>query len=234
MLNLYQTIARPVKIQRTPMTDQKRTYRKKRRAELEEQTRLRITESTMELHGTLGPARTSISAVAARAGVRRSTVYRHFPDESALFAACSAHWMAANPPPDLADWATIKEPDQRLATALAQLYGYYRATAPMMVNLHRDEAVMPIVKQLFAAFRGYLAGARDALMHGRQLRGRPRRQVQAAIGHALSFPVWHSLTHEQGLNDREAADLMCRLPQTAAHSCDKRRGPLRQTQAKKA
>ena len=216
------------------MADQKRTYRKKRRAELEEQTRLRITESTMELHGTLGPARTSISAVAARAGVRRSTVYRHFPDESALFAACSTHWMAANPPPDLAGWATIKEPDQRLATALAQLYAYYRATAPMMANLHRDEAVMPIVKQLFAAFRGYLAAARDTLMHARQLRGRPRQQVQAAIGHALSFPVWHSLTHEQGLNDREAADLMCRLAQTAAHSCDKRRGPLRQTGAKKA
>lgn len=97
-----------------------------------------------------------------------------------------------------------------------------------------QKAVLPIVKQLFAAFRGYLAAARDALMHGRQLRGRPRQQVQAAIGHALSFPVWHSLTHEQGLNDPEAAHLMCRLAQTAAHSCDKRRGPLRQTGAKKA
>ncbi|HZO78834.1 MAG TPA: helix-turn-helix domain-containing protein [Solirubrobacteraceae bacterium] len=193
------------------MTDQKRTYRKKRRAELEEQTRLRITESTVQLHGTVGPARTSISAVAERAGVRRSTVYRHFPDEAALFAACSAHWMAANPPPDLAAWTTIKDLDERLATALAQLYAYYRATAPMMVNLHRDEAIMPIVERLFASFRGYLVAARDALMLGRQLRGRRRQQVQAAIGHALSFPTWYSLTQEQGLNDREAADLMRRL-----------------------
>ena len=193
------------------MTDQKRTYRKKRRAELEEQTRLRITESTVQLHGTVGPARTSISAVAERAGVRRSTVYRHFPDEAALFAACSAHWMAANPPPDLAAWTLIKDPDERLSTALAQLYAYYRATAPMMVNLHRDEAIMPIVEQLFASFRGYLVAARDALMLGRRLRGRRRQQVQAAIGHALSFPTWYSLTQEQGLNDREAADLMRRL-----------------------
>src|SRR5919201_641746 len=107
-----------VKIDRTAMTDQKRAYRKKRRAELEAQTRRRITESTMELHGTLGPSRTSISAVAERAGVRRSTVYRHFPDEAALFAACTAHWMAANPPPDLAGWAAIEDPDERLRTAL--------------------------------------------------------------------------------------------------------------------
>ena len=74
------------------MTDQRRPYRMKRRAELEEATRRRITESAVELHGTLGPSRTTISAVAEHAGVRRSTVYRHFPDETALFAACSAHW----------------------------------------------------------------------------------------------------------------------------------------------
>src|SRR5438067_9971807 len=114
------------------MADQKRSYRKKRRAELEQQTRLKITEAAEELHGTVGPARTSISAVAARAGVRRSTVYRHFPDEAALFAACSGHWMAANPPPDLEAWAAILDPEARLASALLQLYGYYRRTEPML------------------------------------------------------------------------------------------------------
>src|SRR5947209_970330 len=145
------------------MADQKRPYRKTRRADHEEQTRLRITESAVELHGTLGPARTSISAVAARAGVRRSTVYRHFPNESALFAACTAHWMTANPPPDLAAWAAIDDPEQRLSTALRELYAYYQATEPMMDNLHRDEATKRIVKQLFAGFRAYLSGARDAL-----------------------------------------------------------------------
>src|SRR5947209_12561564 len=100
------------------MADQKRQYRKRRRAELEQRTRQRITESTVELHGTLGPARTSISAVAERAGVRRSTVYRHFPDEDALFAACSSHWRADNPAPDLGRWAAIQDPDERLRSAL--------------------------------------------------------------------------------------------------------------------
>src|ERR1700704_1062818 len=107
------------------MTDQRRPYRKKRRAELQERTRRRITESAVELHGTLGPSRTSMSAVAARAGVRRSTLYRHFPDEAALFAACTAHWGEANPPPDLDGWASIAEPEERLRSGLADLYAYY-------------------------------------------------------------------------------------------------------------
>src|SRR5207302_2872768 len=111
-----------VKLQRTPMPDQTRPYRMQRRAESQEQTRLRIIESAVNLHGTVGPSRTSISAVAADAGVRRSTVYRHFPDEAALFDACTAHWSAANPAPDLGAWSAIDSPDARLGVALNQLY----------------------------------------------------------------------------------------------------------------
>src|ERR687891_1515150 len=104
------TAGASVNIHRTPMSDQKRKYEKKSRAEAEAQTRLRITESAVELHGTLGPAQTTMSAVADRAGVRRSTLYRHFPDERALFGACSAHWVEANPPPDVSRWASIDDP----------------------------------------------------------------------------------------------------------------------------
>jgi AcrR family transcriptional regulator len=204
------------------MADQKRAYRKKRRAELEAQTRRRITESTVELHGTVGPARTSISAVAERAGVRRSTVYRHFPDEAALFAACSAHWTTLNPPPELAGWAAIEDPDERLGSALVQLYAYYRRTERMLDNLHRDEATMPIVKQLFGGFRDHLSAARQTLMNGRRVRGRARQHVRAAIGHALAFPTWRSLVHEQGLDDAHAADLMCRLVAAATHGSGQR------------
>src|SRR5476651_279515 len=121
------------------MTDEKRSYRMTRRAESEQQTGLRIVESAVALHETVGPSRTSISAVAAHAGVRRSTVYRHFPDEAALFDACTAHWAAANPPPDLLKWSTIESPDVRLQEALAELYAFYRQTEPMLDNLFRDE-----------------------------------------------------------------------------------------------
>jgi AcrR family transcriptional regulator len=187
----------------------------KRRAELEEETRRRITESAVELHGTLGPARTSVTAVAERAGVRRSTVYRHFPDEAALFAACSAHWRAANPVPDLSSWAAIAAPDERLGVALGELYARYRRTERMMENLYRDEHAVPAVAKTFGAFHEYIAAAREVLMAGRRVRGRARREVAAAIGHALAFSTWRSLAREQGLDDRQAVGLMCRLVASA-------------------
>jgi AcrR family transcriptional regulator len=197
------------------MADEKRTYKKKRRAELEEQTRRRITEGAVELHETLGPALTSMSAVAERAGVRRSTLYRHFPDEAALFDACSSHWNTANPPPDLAEWGAIDDPDERLEGALDQLYAHYRRTEQMLTNLHRDEATVATVRERFARFHGYREAARDMLLRGRPERGGARRRVRAALGHALAFTTWRSLTREQGLDDRQAAELMRDLVATA-------------------
>ena len=138
------------------MNDEKRSYRKQRRADLEAETRLRITVSALDLHGTVGPSQTSISAVARRAGVRRSTVYRHFPDETALFRACSAHWAAQNPRPDLEAWATIAPPNDRLGVALIELYGFFHRTEQMLDNLFRDETTVPAVRQQFSGFRGYL------------------------------------------------------------------------------
>jgi AcrR family transcriptional regulator len=193
------------------MADEKRPYRKKRRAELEAQTQLRITESAVALHGTLGPSRTSMSAIAERAGVRRSTLYRHFPDETAVFAACSAHWRAANPAPDLGAWAAIEDPDRRLRSALEELYAYYRRTEGMMVNLYRDAELMPTVARSFSRFAEYLAAAGELLVDGRRLRGRPRERVRAATGHAIAFATWRSLAREQGLDDPAAAELMCRF-----------------------
>jgi len=197
------------------MADEKRPYRKRRRAELEAETRQRITESAVALHGTFGPSRTSMSAIAEHAGVRRSTLYRHFPDEAAVFAACSAHWREANPAPDLAAWAAIEDPDQRLRIALEEMYGYYRRTEGMMENLYRDEALMPTVARSFSGFREYLAAAAETLMRGRRTRGRARLRARAAAGHALSFATWHSLAREQDLDDPTAAELMCRLVQAA-------------------
>src|SRR4051794_25817709 len=114
------------------MSDRKRPYKMKRRAELEARTKQRITESAVELHGTLGPARTSIKAVAEHAGVPRSTVYRHFADEEALFGACSAHWAAENPPPDISRWEKVDDPGERLEVALGELYAFYRRAGGML------------------------------------------------------------------------------------------------------
>jgi AcrR family transcriptional regulator len=211
------------------MTDEKRQYRMKRRAEAEQRTRLRITESTVELHGTLGPSRTSISAIAQHAAVRRSTVYRHFPDETSLFSACTSYWTASNPFPDVDRWVAIDDPTVRLMAALRELYAHYRRTERMMSNILRDEATMPIVKRMLGAYRDYLTSARDTLMSGRGMRGPAHQGVLAAIGHALTFGTWRSLAREQRLTDSQAVDLMCRLVGAAAGSSARRRATNRHT-----
>jgi AcrR family transcriptional regulator len=193
------------------MSDQKRSYRMQRRAELEEATHRRITESAVALHERLGPARTSISAIAEHAGVRRSTVYRHFRDEEALFDACSSHWRAANPPPDSRAWAAVGDPAARTDAALHDLYAFYRRTHGMYTSLLRDESVVPVVARRLRDFHGYLRTIQDVLMAGRRLRGRAAQRTRAAIGHAVAFPTWRSLTQEQGLSDADAVRLMRRL-----------------------
>ena len=195
------------------MTDktQKRPYRMKARAEAEAQTRQRITESAVELHGSLGPARTSMSAVAEHAGVRRSTLYRHFPDERALFGACSAHWAAEHPLPDIESWAEVGDPAERLQLALGELYDFYRGGEEMLTNLFRDRIVVPVVAELMGAYDQFLAAAADVLLAGRGIRGGARRRTRAAIGHALEFSTWHSLARGQGLDDAEVAALMSKL-----------------------
>ena len=195
------------------MSDEKRPYRMKRRAELEADTRRRITESAVALHERLGPGHTSITAIAEEAGVRRSTVYRHFPDEDALFAACSSHWRALNPPPDPEAWTAIEDPDVRTETALRELYAFYGRTHRMYESLFRDESLVPAVQRRLHDFHSYLEAVRDVLVKGR---GRATRRTQAAIGHAVSFGTWRSLAQEQQLAPDDAVALMCRLVASAS------------------
>src|ERR1700742_3040737 len=109
-----------------------RRYEKKARAAQEEATRMRVIDAAIELHGTVGPARTTISAIAERAGVRRTTVYRHFPDERSLFLGCSRTWRERHPLPDPATWSAIADPPARVEAALAALYAWYEEVAPML------------------------------------------------------------------------------------------------------
>src|SRR3954468_22754752 len=109
-----------------------REYKKRKRAESEAETRQRITEATMHLHERVGPARTTVSAIAEEAGVQRATVYRHFPDEPSLFQACAGHYMSLHPPPDPSRWADIADPADRLREALADVYAWWDETEDMM------------------------------------------------------------------------------------------------------
>jgi AcrR family transcriptional regulator len=195
----------------------KRKYELKERAVKQAATRQRIVDATLALHHEVGPARTTISEVARRAGVGRVTVYNHFPDDESLLAACSEEFLAESPPPDPASWKSIKDADSRLKSALAELYGYYRDNETMIANVGRDAAIVPALAAVLerSGAAEHQASMTEALMAGRKLRGKRERRTRAAIGLALAFPTWQRLTAEEGLKDGEAAKLMARAVDAA-------------------
>jgi AcrR family transcriptional regulator len=192
----------------------KRKYELKKRAEQMGETRMRITEAAIELHGTVGPSRTTLSAVAERAGVERRTLYRHFPNEAELFAACSTHYFATNPWPDPANWRAIRDPQQRLEHALHELYAYYERTEPMFSNVLRDAEFVDFARDAVAPLHAYLEEAAEILMSGRQVRGRRRQLLRGAVSHALAFSTWHSLS-TSGIGRSDAAKLMTAFVEAA-------------------
>ena len=193
----------------------KRKYELKKRAEQMDETRLRITEAAIELHGTVGPSRTTLSAVAKRAGVERRTLYRHFPTEAELFAACSTHYFAANPRPDLGNWRVIRDPQERLERALDELYAYYERTEPMFSNVLRDAELVDLARGAVAPLNEYLEEAAEILIVGRQARGRKRQLVKGALRHAVDFSTWRSLS-TNGIGRSDAAKLITELVEAAA------------------
>jgi AcrR family transcriptional regulator len=207
-----------VKIGDTAMSREsptKRRYELKQRAAEMAKTHRRITEAAIELHGSVGPARTNTSAVAKRAGVERRTLYRHFPTEADLFAACSSHYTAANPWPDLASWQAIRDPHQRLQLALDELYAYYERTESMYSNVLRDAELVDSARDAVAPLQAYLDEAADALIAGRRARGRKRQLLEGALRHAVAFSTWHSLT-TNGIGRADAAKLVTALVEAAS------------------
>jgi AcrR family transcriptional regulator len=186
-----------------------RKLKLKARAERQGQTRQRIIDAAIGLHTTIGPARTTISAIAERAGVQRQTVYAHFPDERSLMEACSAHVRATTPPPDFAPWRKIRDPGQRLSVALGELYPYFRRTAGGWSAILRDAEVDPLVLQVAGVRRlGYLQELRDLLAVGWGARGSRRKLLVALLGLAVDFRTWEALAVKQGLDDMDAVKLM--------------------------
>ncbi len=194
-----------------------RKYDMKRRAKRQEETRQRIVEATVELHKTVGMARTTISAIAEKAGVERLTVYRHFPDERALFSACSGHYMAANPPPDPALWTQVADPEKRLRVALTEVYAYHRRTEPMTANFLRDLPVKPVLLEVGAPYLQLFERMRYVLATGWGVEDERLALLLAALGHALDFLSWRSLVRQQALVDEQAVELMVKMVRCAMH-----------------
>jgi AcrR family transcriptional regulator len=193
------------------MSSQKRPYELKARAERQRETRARIVDATVELHEELGPARTTVAEIARRAGVTRLTVYNHFPEDSALFAACQGEFLSRHPPPDLGPALALEDPRERVCAALCALYAGYRVSEPMTSKVLRDRSALPALDELMARTGdAAMATLADALTAGFGARGTRAARLHAAVALALDFWTWQRLTRE-GLGDDEAADLMAGL-----------------------
>ncbi len=188
-----------------------RKYTKRRRAQQESETRRRIVEAVYALHAEIGPARTTIKAIAERAGVERLTVYRHFADEGEIFAACGAHFQAEIPPPAPGAWAAIEDPADRLRAALLAFYDYYRRGERMLTNVHRDAGELPALAAELEPFGRFVATVREDLRARWEQGEGAGERLGAAIGHAVRFDTWRSLAREEGLDDAAAAALMGEL-----------------------
>jgi AcrR family transcriptional regulator len=178
-----------------------RTYQLRARAERQDETRQRIVEAAIELHQTLGPDATTVTDIAERAGVGRVTVYRHFPDEAALFAACSGHWFAQHPFPDLDAWRAIADRGERLKRGLRDTYAWHRDADEMLATTlpARGET------EVFAPYRAFWAEAAQVLAPGRG------KLARAATALALSYATWRTLTKDQGLSDAQAVEVAARI-----------------------
>jgi AcrR family transcriptional regulator len=193
-----------------------RKYEQTRRAEAQAETRLRIVEAMVALHREVGPARTTISAIAERAGVERLTVYRHFADEAEMFEACSAHFGAQVGAPDPAAWVDVQAPAERLRAALLAFYGYYGRAEEMLVQVERDAPQLPALQEVLKPWAAFVGQVRDGLLRGWGVQGAARRRLAAAVAHALRFDTWRSLARTAALGDAEAAELMVALARAAA------------------
>lgn len=181
-----------------------RKYELKSRAARQEATRLRIVEAAVALHEELGPARTSISAIAERAGVERLTVYRHFANDGEIFQACSARFDELHPFPDLVRWNEIADPFDRLAFGLSELYRYFEETERMTVAVLRDVATTPSIQEVFARYQQGFRAMMELLISGFATSGIAVERVQLPIRLATDFRTWQIMVREQEMSLAEA------------------------------
>jgi AcrR family transcriptional regulator len=194
----------------------RRAYRQRARAASTAATRDRIVDSALELHSTVGPARTTISAIAERAGVERLTVYRHFPTDDALLDAVVAEADSRRPIPTPGRDIASPDPVLRLVAALEAMHGYYRGAGPLLANRLRDASIQPGTDARLGPFRSRLDDLVTTVAPGWTTEPARDAVVRVAIRHALAFETWRSLVDDGGLGAEEAIDVLVGLVEAAA------------------
>src|SRR3712207_1015606 len=185
-----------------------RKYEMKRRAERVQETRRRITEAAVELHQTVGPARTTVSAIAEKAGVQRHTYYAHFPELKDLYQACMSRYVEQNPLPEPPFWADVADAEERFRVALSEVYAYCSRSEAILANVLRDAPLDPVAQETMVSFYRYWEAMRNALADAFGASGERHEALLGAVALALDFQTWRTLVRQQGLSQDRAVGLM--------------------------
>ncbi len=162
----------------------------------------------MELHETVGPARTTVSAIAKKAGVQRHTYYAHFPELKDLYRACTAHHMERSPLPDPSRWAEISGPEERLRRALSEVYAYYGDNEALLTNVLRDTPLDSVLQENNVFLFRHWEAMGDTIAAAFEASGEQHEELVAAIALALDLQTWRTLVRQRGLDDDRAVGLM--------------------------
>lgn len=185
----------------------KRKYQQTARAEQAQETRQQIVEATMKLHEELGPANTSIKAIAEEAGVQRLTVYRHFPDDSTLYEACTSHWFELHPPPWVAEVDVPISPQRQTEKTLLALYRYYRKTERMWYVALRDVEELDALQGPMNKADSYFDSMCHQLLNSWKPKADSKKQLALTLRHCLRFSTWRSFKSEK-LSDKKIVELV--------------------------
>jgi AcrR family transcriptional regulator len=184
----------------------KRPYRLKVRAERQRATRDRIAAATLALHEEVGPAQTTVTEIARRAGVQRLTVYNAFPDAADLFAACQSRFLQLHPPPppiaEARGWNALER-------SVASLYAWYRRNRALQEKVHRDRHLLPELDALMARTTDARLTERADSLTAALVTGRGAERVRPLVRLALRYRTWEELA-DAGMTDAAAARLMTR------------------------
>ncbi|MEQ9689610.1 MAG: helix-turn-helix domain-containing protein [Bauldia litoralis] len=180
-----------------------RPYTLKKRAAQQAETRQRIVEAAVDLHGTVGPSRTTVTKIAERAGVQRHTLYAHFPDERSLFLACSGLATERDPMPDPTPWQAIADRNERLETGLAAIYAWFERNESLTGCVLRDSETHALTLEMAELRTAPTIAGYHAVL-GASLA--PRQQAMLTL--ALDFHTWRSLVRDSGMATTDAASLM--------------------------
>jgi AcrR family transcriptional regulator len=187
-----------------------RTYTLRKRAEQQAETRRRIVEATIELHSSVGPANTTFSMIAERAGVQRHTLYAHFPDERSLSLACSGLHYERDPLPSAAAWREIGDTRERLATGLRAIYDWYGRNEMLVACVLRDAEIHPLTQEIvqlrFVPFATAWTEVLGAGLNAKQ---------GVMLRLAISFYCWRTLARESGLGQSATVEAMVQAIESA-------------------